>query len=40
MPMYRFIGPTATIALVVLFLIGIARMLQDIVIRAVAITRV
>jgi hypothetical protein len=39
-PMYRFIGPTATIALVVLFLIGVARMLLDIVIRAVAITRV
>ena len=40
MPMYRYIGPTATMALVILFLIGIVRMLLDIVIRAVAITRV
>jgi hypothetical protein len=39
-PMYRYIGPTATMALVVLFLIGVVRMLLDIVIRAVAIARV
>ena len=39
-PMYRFIGPTATMALVVLFLIGVVRMLLDIVIRAVAIAKV
>ena len=38
--MYQYIGPTATMALIILFLIGIVRMLLDIVIRAVAITRV
>ena len=40
MPMYRYIGPTATMALVILFLIGVVRMLLDIVIRAVAIAKV
>ncbi len=35
-PMYRFIGPAATIALIVLFLVGIVR----IVVRAVAIAKV
>jgi hypothetical protein len=39
-PMYRFIGPAATIALIVLFLVGIVRMLLDIVVRAVAIAKV
>ena len=39
-PMYRYIGPTATMALVILFLIGVVRMLLDIVIRAVAIAKV
>ncbi|MFN9905667.1 MAG: hypothetical protein ACK56F_06000, partial [bacterium] len=39
-PLYRYIGPTATMALVILFLIGVVRMLLDIVIRAVAIAKV
>ncbi len=39
-PMYRLIGPTAVIALLVLFLVGILRMLLDIVVRAIAITKV
>ncbi len=39
-PMYRVIGPTAAVALLVLFLVGILRMLLDIVIRAIAIARV
>jgi hypothetical protein len=39
-PMYRFIGPTTTMALIVLFLVGVTRMLLDIVIRAVAIAKV
>ncbi len=36
-PMYRLIGPAATIALLVLFLVGIVR---DIVVRAIAIAKV
>jgi hypothetical protein len=39
-PMYRVIGPTAAVALLVLFLVGILRMLLDIVIRAIAIAKV
>jgi hypothetical protein len=39
-PMYRVIGPTAAVALLVLFLIGILRMMLDIVVRAVAIASV
>jgi hypothetical protein len=39
-PMYRVIGPTAAVALLVLFLVCILRMLLDIVIRAIAIARV
>jgi hypothetical protein len=39
-PMYRLIGPAATIALLVLFLVGIVRMLLDIVVRAIAIAKV
>ena len=39
-PMYRFIGPAATIALLVLFLVGMVRMLLDIVVRAIAIAKV
>jgi hypothetical protein len=39
-PMYRVIGPTAAVALLVLLLVGILRMLLDIVIRAIAIARV
>jgi hypothetical protein len=38
--MYRVIGPTAAVALLVLFLVGILRMLLDIVIRAIAIAKV
>ncbi len=39
-PMYRVIGPTAAVALLVLFLVGVVRMLADIIIRAIAIARV
>jgi hypothetical protein len=39
-PMYRMIGPTAAIALLVLFLVGILRMLLDIVVRAIPIAKV
>jgi hypothetical protein len=39
-PINRVIGPTAAVALLVLFLVGILRMLLDIVIRAIAIARV
>ncbi len=35
-PMYRVIGPTAAVALLVLFLVATLRMLLDIVIRAIA----
>ncbi len=38
-PMYRVIRPTA-VALLVLFLVGILRMLLDIVIRVIAIARI
>jgi hypothetical protein len=38
-PMYRLIGPTAAIALLVLFLVGILRMLLDIVVKAIAIPK-
>jgi hypothetical protein len=39
-PMYRVIGPTAAVVLLVLFLVGILRMLLDIVIRAITIARI
>jgi hypothetical protein len=39
-PMYQVIGPTAAVALMVLFLVGILRMLLDIVIKAIAIGRI
>jgi len=39
-PMYRVIRPTAAVALLVLFLVGIVRMLLDIVVRAIAIAKV
>jgi hypothetical protein len=39
-PMYREISPTAAAPLLVLFLLGILRMLLDIVIRAITIARV
>ncbi len=38
--MYRVIRPTAAVALLVLFLVGILRMLLDIVIRVIAIARI
>ncbi len=38
-PMYWVIRPTAAVALLVLFLVGILRMLLDIMIRAIAIAR-
>jgi hypothetical protein len=38
--MYRVIGPTAAVALLILFLVGVIRMLADIVIRAIAIAQV
>jgi hypothetical protein len=37
-PMYRVIRPTAAVTLLVLFLVGILRMLLDIVIREKAIS--
>ncbi len=40
MPKYRVIRPTAAVALLVLLLVGILRMLLDIVIKAIAIARV
>ena len=40
MLMYQVIGPTAVVALLVLFLVGILRIMQDIVIRAITITRI
>jgi hypothetical protein len=39
-PMYRVIGPTVAVALLVLFLVGILRMLLDILIRAIPIVRI
>jgi hypothetical protein len=39
-PLYRLLGPTAVIAILILFLVGIIRMLLDIVIRAIAIAQV
>ena len=38
--MYQVIGPTTAVALLVLFLVGILRMLLDILLRAIAIARV
>jgi hypothetical protein len=38
--MYRVIRPTTAVALLVLFLVGILKMLLDIVIRAIAIARI
>jgi hypothetical protein len=38
--MYRVIGPTAAVALLILFLVGVVRMMADIIIRAIAIARV
>jgi hypothetical protein len=38
--MYRVIGPTAAVALLVLFLVGILRMLLDILFRGITIARI
>ncbi len=39
-PIYRVIGSTAAAALLMLFLLGILRMLLDIVIRAIVIAKI
>ncbi len=39
-PLYRLIGPTAVIVIVVMFIVGMARMLIDILVRAIIIARV
>jgi hypothetical protein len=39
-PLYRLIGPTAVIVILVMFIVGMARMLVDILVRAVIIARV
>ncbi|MFN9907572.1 MAG: hypothetical protein ACK56F_15850, partial [bacterium] len=39
-PLYRLLGPTAMIAILILYLVGIVRMMLDIVVRAIAIARV
>jgi hypothetical protein len=39
-PLYRLIGPTAVIVILVMFIVGMARMLIDILVRAIIITRV
>jgi len=38
--MYRVIGPTAAVALLVLFLVGILRMLLDVLFRGITIARI
>ncbi len=39
-PLYRLIGPTAVIVILVMFILGMARMLIDILVRAIIIARV
>jgi hypothetical protein len=39
-PLYRLIGPTAVIVILVMFIVGMARILVDILVRAVIIARV
>jgi hypothetical protein len=39
-PLYRLIGPTAVIVILVMFILGMARMLVDILVRAIIIARV
>jgi hypothetical protein len=39
-PLYRLIGPTAVIVILVMFIVGMARMLVDILVRAIIIARV
>ncbi len=38
--LYRLIGPTAVIVILVMFIVGMARMLIDILVRAIIIARV
>ncbi len=39
-PLYKLIGPTAVIVILVMFIVGMARMLIDILVRAIIIARV
>ncbi len=39
-PLYRLIGPTAVIVILVMFIVGMARMLVNILVRVVIIARV
>ncbi len=39
-PLYRLIGPTAVIVILVMFIVGMARMLIDVLVRAIIIARV
>jgi hypothetical protein len=39
-PLYRLIGPTAVIVILVMFIVGMARMLLDVLVRAIIIARV
>ncbi len=39
-PLYRLIGPTAVIVILIMFKVGMARMLIDIMVRAIIIARV
>jgi hypothetical protein len=39
-PLYRLIGPTAVIVILVMFVLGMARMLIDVLVRAIIIARV
>jgi hypothetical protein len=39
-PLFRLIGPTAVIVILVMFIVGMARMLVDILVRAIIIARV
>ena len=39
-PLYRLIGPTAVIVILVMFIVGMARMLIDILVRAIIIAKV
>ncbi len=38
-PLYRLIGPTAVIVILVMFIVGMARMLIDILVRAIIIAK-
>jgi len=39
-PLYRLIGPAAVIVILVMFIVGMVRMLLDILVRAIVIARV